>query len=80
MSKLLGQVSIENITYSSLFPKTDGTLSSFSAYRQHSSGINYLLCAHLMIMSLQRTPKAMLCTGPLLFCFPEANVLCEAVI
>lgn len=44
-----------------------------------TSGINYLLCTHLMIMSLKRTPKAILCTGPLLFCFSEANVLYEVV-
>lgn len=38
-----------------------------------------MLCTHLMIMSLKRTPKAILCTGPLLFCFSEANVLYKVV-
>lgn len=55
-----------------------------SAYSLHTestatSGINYLLCTHLMIMSLKRTPKAILCTDPLLFCFSEANVLYQVV-
>lgn len=38
-----------------------------------------MLCTHLMIMSLKRTPKAILCTGLLLFCFSEANVLYKVV-